>query len=53
MFCTKCGKELREGDNFCAHCGNKVRPDLVPEKEERRYSEVVFNPPFKITLLYG
>lgn len=48
MFCTKCGKELREGDNFCAHCGNKVRPDLVPEKEERRYSEVVFNPPFKI-----
>jgi phage shock protein C len=21
MFCTKCGSELREQDNFCFHCG--------------------------------
>lgn len=24
MFCTKCGKELEEGDRFCIHCGNPV-----------------------------
>lgn len=24
-FCTKCGKELREGDKFCAFCGEPVR----------------------------
>jgi phage shock protein C len=21
MFCTKCGSELRDQDNFCFHCG--------------------------------
>lgn len=48
MFCTKCGKELHKGDNFCAYCGNKVRPDVAFEKNTSRYSEVVFNPPFKV-----
>lgn len=43
MFCTKCGKELYEGDKFCAFCGAEVR-DRIPAKND----EVVFNPPFKI-----
>ena len=43
MFCTKCGKELYEGDKFCAHCGAEVR-----EPKRARYGDVVFNPPFKI-----
>ena len=43
MFCTKCGKELYEGDKFCAHCGAEVR-----EPKRARYDDVVFNPPFKI-----
>jgi len=47
MFCTKCGKELHEGDLFCAHCGNRVRT-AAPENNMSKYSEVVFNPPFKI-----
>lgn len=43
MFCTKCGKELYDGDRFCAHCGAAVR-----EARRARYDDVVFNPPFKI-----
>ncbi|HEX5230478.1 MAG TPA: PspC domain-containing protein [Bryobacteraceae bacterium] len=26
MFCTKCGSELRERDNFCFHCGASTAP---------------------------
>ena len=25
MFCTKCGKELRDGVRFCTACGSEVR----------------------------
>ncbi len=24
-FCSKCGKPLKEGDNFCRKCGAKIR----------------------------
>ncbi len=24
MFCTKCGKEVKDGMKFCANCGNPV-----------------------------
>lgn len=27
MFCSKCGKEIREGANFCADCGAPVNDD--------------------------
>lgn len=53
MFCTKCGKRLYDGDSFCAHCGTKVREELLFKKEVKSapettvYDEVVFNPPFK------
>jgi hypothetical protein len=43
MFCTKCGKELYDGDRFCAHCGAEVR-----ETRRSKYDDVVFNPPFKV-----
>ena len=43
MFCTKCGKELYDGDKFCAYCGAAVR-----EPKLAKYDDVVFNPPFKI-----
>lgn len=49
MFCTKCGRELHEEDVFCAHCGTKVREDIIREERHKpyRYDEVVFNPPFR------
>ena len=43
MFCTKCGKELHDGDRFCAHCGSEVR-----EARHSKYDDVVFNPPFRM-----
>ena len=43
MFCTKCGKELYEGDRFCAYCGAEVRA-----QRHSKNDEIVFNPPFKI-----
>ena len=43
MFCTKCGKELHEGDRFCAYCGAEVRA-----QRHSKNDEIVFNPPFKI-----
>lgn len=30
MNCKNCGKELREGSNFCYKCGNKI------EEEKKR-----------------
>lgn len=49
MFCTKCGRQLHDEDIFCAHCGTRVRENLLQEKTERRErrEEVVFNPPFR------
>ena len=47
MFCTKCGRKLHDGDVFCAYCGNKVRIE-EDQQTDSRYSDVVFNPPFKI-----
>lgn len=49
MFCTKCGRQLHDGDRFCAHCGARVRQEQTPETPSRqpKYEEVVFNPPFR------
>mgnify|MGYP003370098036 CR=1 FL=1 len=47
MFCTKCGNKLHDGDVFCARCGTRVRKEETGQSESR-YSDVVFNPPFKL-----
>ena len=47
MFCTKCGSKLHDGDVFCAQCGTRVRKEETGQNESR-YSDVVFNPPFKL-----
>lgn len=31
MFCSKCGKQLREGSVFCDGCGVKIELDVTPE----------------------
>lgn len=30
MFCTKCGKEIQEGQSFCNHCGQNQSPSGTP-----------------------
>lgn len=27
MFCTGCGREITEGDNYCPQCGKPKNPD--------------------------
>lgn len=27
MYCTDCGQQLRNGSNFCAHCGKSTVPE--------------------------
>lgn len=29
-YCTKCGKELKEGAKFCVYCGEKLTPAAAP-----------------------
>ena len=31
MFCTKCGKQLQDGDKFCTGCGSAVDQGVVPK----------------------
>ena len=37
MYCSKCGKEVRDGAAFCPHCGEPVG-GAAPE-EEYEYEE--------------
>lgn len=30
MYCSKCGKELPEGAQFCPNCGNSISPPTAP-----------------------
>lgn len=34
MFCTSCGKELKEGSTFCIHCGARVSEGPVGAAEK-------------------
>ena len=36
MYCSKCGKEVREGAAFCPHCGAPING---PEPEEYEYED--------------
>jgi phage shock protein C len=37
MYCTKCGKELREDDRFCPQCGAQlgIVPPPLPQPRQR------------------
>lgn len=35
MFCSKCGKELKETDGFCPRCGSKVGGKPQPEPQTK------------------
>lgn len=34
MFCTNCGKEIKEGHKFCTNCGKSVE-NIVPPTEDK------------------
>ena len=33
MFCSKCGKEIKDEDKFCTYCGQKVEENTKKEKK--------------------
>ena len=35
MFCTQCGAEVRDPDNYCAQCGRRLKPEAPPTASER------------------
>jgi phage shock protein C len=35
MFCTQCGAELRDQDNYCSQCGRRLKPEVPPAPSER------------------
>lgn len=40
-YCIKCGKKLKETDNFCDKCGYKIREENAIKKEETKASYVL------------
>lgn len=34
MFCTNCGKQLKDGVNFCPYCGQKQKADTIKTVSE-------------------
>ena len=44
MYCTNCGKKINEGDNYCMHCGTRLKEILefiylYPENQETKTCE--------------
>jgi phage shock protein C len=31
MYCTKCGVELRDDDQYCSRCGNRIAIAMAPQ----------------------
>ena len=57
-FCQSCGKEVKEEDRFCPHCGATVAevpkiPEVVPRREYRKEREACFGPAGSGVGLYG
>lgn len=48
MFCTQCGKEIREGSKFCTNCGAAVKIEPKPTVTEAP----VINAPIKNAEIY-
>lgn len=57
-FCTYCGKEVTEDDQFCPHCGATITeepatPRVEPQRGYRREREACFGPPGSGVGLWG
>lgn len=41
MFCSKCGKEVKETENFCPNCGTRIiDPDKVVTSQNAGYQTI-------------
>ena len=40
MFCTNCGKEIKDGASFCTGCGKKVK-NAVQENQPEEIKQIV------------
>lgn len=39
MFCSKCGNEMKDGENFCSKCGNKVETKENKQESKNNIKE--------------
>lgn len=44
MFCTNCGKEIKDGSTICAYCGAKVEKEVKDATEQFEEKKVVLKP---------
>ncbi len=44
MFCTNCGKEIKDGSIFCAYCGTKVEKDAKDATKQFEEKKVALKP---------
>ena len=40
MFCTKCGRELRDGAKFCNYCGSEIIKDNPNKSKINAYAQI-------------
>lgn len=45
MFCTQCGQQVSDHDNFCTHCGAKLAKPVLPAPVQSFAPEPVIAPP--------
>lgn len=60
MFCKKCGKELKEGNNFCTNCGKpvneivknkKILEDKTEMKKDNKKIAIKIMPPIIVIII--
>ena len=43
MFCSKCGKEIKEGNTFCTYCGQKIEENNQKEKNSSKNKKIIIS----------
>ena len=52
MICKNCGKEIKEGNNFCTNCGTKVDlKDKIDNKQDISSKDSKFNMKEKVGIV--
>lgn len=53
MICKKCGKEIKEENNFCTNCGTKVVwEDEIDNKQDINNKDLKFSKKEKIGIVF-